>query len=221
MVEATGSADPHLAQQLGEQMAYYRAIANEYGDHPIDAPGQPELVAAFESFAIDGDVLELACGSGAWTERLAVSAASVTAVDASAEMIARARGVVDEDVVRFVTADIFSWSPPRRYDSVFFGFWLSHVPLQHFEWFWTLVSDCLEPEGRVFFVDDNHRTAEELIEGPRSHTVERRLNNGVAYRAIKVPHDAAGLTVRLRELGWDFSVGSAGPFYWGSGCRLT
>jgi hypothetical protein len=32
--------------------------------------------------------------------------------------------------VRFICADLFAWSPERRYDVVFFGFWLSHVPLE-------------------------------------------------------------------------------------------
>ncbi len=47
-----------------EQLAYYRAVADEYEYHSIDAPGQDELVAAVDSFRPTGDVLELACGSG-------------------------------------------------------------------------------------------------------------------------------------------------------------
>jgi hypothetical protein len=34
--------------------------------------------------------------------------------------------------VRFVAADLFTWTPDRRYDVVFFGFWLSHVPAERF-----------------------------------------------------------------------------------------
>ena len=56
--------------------------------------------------------------------------------------------------VRFVEADLFAWRPDRRYDAVFFGFWLSHVPLERFDGFWALVADCLAPGGRVCFVDD-------------------------------------------------------------------
>jgi hypothetical protein len=29
-----------------------------------------------------------------------------------------------------------AWRPDRRYDVVFFGFWLSHVPLERFAAFW-------------------------------------------------------------------------------------
>ena len=42
-----------------EQLAYYRAVADEYEDHAIDAPGQDELLSAIESFRPTGRVLEL------------------------------------------------------------------------------------------------------------------------------------------------------------------
>ncbi len=79
---------------LAEQIAYYRAVAPEYEDHAILGPGEDELIAAIEAFRPTGDVLELACGPGAWTERLLDYATSVTAVDASPEMLARAEARV-------------------------------------------------------------------------------------------------------------------------------
>lgn len=202
---------------LEEQVAYYRAIAPEYEDHSIDADGQAELRAAFSSFDISGDVLELACGPGGWTQQLVHRATSITAVDASPEMIARAQLLVSDAPVRFVESDLFSWEPDRRYDAVFFGFWLSHVPEDRFEPFWAKIADCLSPGGQVFFVDDSHRTTQELVEGPNSPIVERTLNNGTTYRAIKVPYQPTSLQDRLHSLGWDISVSGAGPFYWGSG----
>jgi len=45
--------------------------------------------------------------------------------------------------VRFIQADLFAWRPDRRYDVVFMGFWLSHVPAERFASFWSLVADCL------------------------------------------------------------------------------
>ncbi len=204
--------------ELTEQVAYYRAVAGEYEDHSIAAAGQNEIEVAFDAFGPTGDVLELACGPGVWTERLLRSAASVTAVDAAPEMLRRARERAGTAQVRFIEADLFSWAPERRYDAVFFGFWLSHIPEDRFERFWSMVADCLAPEGQVFFVDDNHRTEAELVEGPGSVVVERRLNDGSAYRAIKVPHRPAKLEHRLRSLGWDVTVtATAGPFYWGTG----
>ena len=122
--------------------------------------------------------------------------------------------------MRFVQADLFTWHPDRRYDAVFFGFWLSHVPAGQFESFWSMVADCLKPRGRVFFADDAYRTPAELVEGPSSSTIRRQVPDGTAYRLVKVPHQPEELERRLRRLGWDITVtATAGPFYWGAGRR--
>jgi trans-aconitate methyltransferase len=209
--------DPLLADQID----YYRAIAEEYEDHSISNVGADEVTAALERFNATGDVLELACGPGQWTERLLRHARSLTAIDAAPEMLARAKQRVGTDPrVRFVQADLFTWTPDRRYDVVFFGFWISHVPMDRFAAFWSLIADCLAPGGRVFFVDDHFRTPAELIEGEASSTVERRLNDGTAYRAVKVPHRPADLQARLDQLGWRIDVHpTAGAFYWAAGTR--
>ena len=210
----------HDEALLAEQIAYYRALAPEYESHSLPGWGGPEVAAALDAFRPAGHVLELACGPGMWTELLVREATSVTAVDAAPEMLARARARVGEGRVRFVQADLFSWRPDRRYDVVFFGFWLSHVPMDRFDAFWSFVGDCLEPSGRVFFVDDAFRTPEELIEGESSSTIERRLSDGTAYRAVKVPHRPAELEEKLAALGWHVEVRqTSGHFYWGSGTR--
>jgi 2-polyprenyl-3-methyl-5-hydroxy-6-metoxy-1,4-benzoquinol methylase len=219
MIGSMDSAEGELDRLLAEQVAYYRAVAAEYGDHALPFGGGDELFAALDRFRPTGSVLELACGTGIWTERLLRHATEVTAVDASPEMLARARTRVPSDRVHFVRADIFSWKPDSRYDVVFFGFWLSHVPLERFTSFWALVADCLKPDGRVLFVDDAYRTPDELVEGEASSVIRRRLNDGTAHTAIKVPHRPAELERRLAEAGWRVRVSptSSGPFFWGEG----
>jgi SAM-dependent methyltransferase len=216
-----GSAgDEELAALLDEQAAYYRAFAPDYEGAALPLPGAVELTEALDAFGPTGSVLELACGPGIWTGQLLQHATEVTAVDGSPEMLAIAAARVRDGRVRFVPADLFSWRPDRRYDVVFFGFWLSHVPAERFASFWSLVADCLKPDGRVFFVDDTYRTADELIEGEASSTIRRRLTDGSPYRIVKVPYRPAELERRLEELGWRIEVHSApGPFYWGAGRR--
>lgn len=202
---------------LIEQIAYYRHTATEYR---VDPDAARKLASALDAFRPAGRVLELACGPGAWTELLLGYGTSVTAVDAAPEMLALARARVGQDRVRFIQADLFTWRPDRRYDVVFFGFWLSHVPPDRFESFWSLVADCLRPAGRVFFVDDNARTPDELIEGESSSTIRRRLDDGTAYRVVKVPHRPADLEEQLGRLGWRIKVTpTSGPFFWGAGTR--
>jgi 2-polyprenyl-3-methyl-5-hydroxy-6-metoxy-1,4-benzoquinol methylase len=206
---------------LAEQSAYYRAVAEEYERHAIPGAWGGEPEAALETFAPTGDVLELACGRGLWTRQLLTHADSVTALDASGEMLAIAASRVRDDRVRFIQADLFEWEADRRYDVVFFGFWLSHVPRERFEWFWSRVDRWLAPGGRVFFVDDAHRTSEELVFGVASDVVQRRCEDGSAFRVVKVPHRPAELERRLRDLGWAIAVSASQdePYYWGCGGR--
>jgi 2-polyprenyl-3-methyl-5-hydroxy-6-metoxy-1,4-benzoquinol methylase len=218
IMSASGSSGD-LEQLLAEQAAYYRAVAPEYEDHALPFDVGDELAAALDAFQPTGSVLELACGTGIWTGQLLRHATEVTAVDASPEMLGIVSDRIGSERVRFVQANIFGWRPDRRYNVVFFGFWLSHVPLERFASFWSLVADCLEPDGRVFFVDDAYRTPDELIEGESSSTILRRLHDGSAHRAVKVPHRPDELEQRLARVGWRVKVRptTTGPFYWGAG----
>jgi SAM-dependent methyltransferase len=210
------AGDDELDALLAEQVAYYRAVAGEYGDYGA-MPGVSALGEVIEGFAPAGRVLELACGPGVWTPLLVRHADEVTAVDASPEMLARAAARVDERV-RWVEADVFRWCPDGVFDVVFFGFWLSHVPRERFAEFWAMVAGCLVPGGRVLFVDDALRTAEELVEGVESTTIRRRAGDGGVHRAVKVAYRPDELSRELAGLGWSVEVRrTEWPFYWGSG----
>lgn len=207
---------------LGEQVAYYRARAADYLEQARLVRGFDELTRALRAFGPSGDVLELACGPGTWTPTLLETAATVTAVDAAPEMLDQARRRVGGPRVEFVHADLFSWRPGRAYDTVFFGFWLSHVPPDRFEEFWRLVEDSSTPTGRVFFMDDALRTTDELRSGPSSSTIVRRTADGGEHRLIKVPYAPDALQDRLTSLGWRIEVhGVADGLFWGSGARAS
>jgi cyclopropane fatty-acyl-phospholipid synthase-like methyltransferase len=145
---------------------------------------------------------------------LARHAASITAVDASPEVLAinraRLQEARQEVPVRFVRADLFDWRPDDAYDVVFFGFWLSHVPPGRFAAFWDLVRAALWPGGRAFFVDSlgPETPAEKRRLGwrPGDHTMLRRLNDGREFRIVKIFYDPSGLEARLADMGWRFSV---------------
>jgi SAM-dependent methyltransferase len=136
-------------------------------------------------------------------------------------MLERARlHVGSAFAVQFVEAELFTWRLAHRFDAVFFGFWISHVPDESFDQFWDFVKVALKPGGQVFFVDDNRRTDDELIEGADSPIVQRKLNDGQPVRVIKIPYEPARLETRLRSMSWDIRVtGTSGPFYGGTGGR--
>jgi SAM-dependent methyltransferase len=173
-----------------EQIAYYRARATEYEVTSYrDVHGADQRAAALvRHLQPGGDLLEIACGTGLWTRHLADYAATVTAIDAAPEMIALARQQVTAGNVTFVTADILAWAPPRRFDTVFFAFWLSHVPSSAFGWFWSLLRSALASGGRVLFVDDQPAAAalETYVAGS-GEVVERRLGDGPATGSSRSP----------------------------------
>ncbi|MGW6771892.1 class I SAM-dependent methyltransferase [Streptomyces sp. NPDC055037] len=189
---------------LAEQMAYYKAGAAECDRPYAECEDLQKLLAAVDDLPIAGDVLELACGTGQWTPRLAARAQSVTAVDASPEVLALARARTASPTVQFVEADLFEWQPPRRYDTVFFAFWLSHVPPTRLAGFWNTVATALAPGGKAIFIDDGPAAAayEEVLADQPTPTALRRLDDGSQYRIVKVFHDGRTLTDDLTAQGW-------------------
>ena len=151
-----GPPDGAAAQLLASQRTYYDLRAPDYADaskepdrnlHGLMA--QHTITAIVEGLGPLGDVLELACGPGGFTSELARLASSLTALDASPQMLERSRREVAVPSITYVEADLFSWVPDRHYDLVFFGFWLSHVPPAELGPFWDLVRACLRPGGRA------------------------------------------------------------------------
>jgi len=225
---------------LAEQQAYYDARAAEYDqwwhrqgryDHGPEANAAwitegRTVSQALRRFPPSGHILELACGTGIWTGQLLPFATSLTAVDGSPSMLALNRARAGTDKVRYIQADLFTWEPDRRFDTVFFGFWLSHVPLERFEWFWDLVARCLAPGGRVFFVDSkNHPTSRATNHCPAdtgSGTSRRQLNDGSQYTVYKIFYHPQALQKRLRTMGWQAEVRATERFFihgWAVGGR--
>lgn len=210
---------------LQQQIDYYRARAGQYDewflrqgryDRGAEANRQwfaevARVVDALDAFAPTGDVLELACGTGLWTQHLVRHARHITAVDAAPEVITLNGQRLGSDApVDYVQADLFSWRPSRQYDVVFFSFWLSHLPPELFDAFWDRVRSALAPRGRVFFLDSLYNEAstarDHQLEGDAATTVTRRLNDGETYRIVKIFYRPSELEARLKALGWEIAV---------------
>ena len=225
---------------LAEQRAYYRARAPEYDDwwqrrgrydrgdeHTDDWEDQVATVErALTVFAPTGDVLELAGGTGWWTERLARTATRLTVVDSSPEALELNREHVRRDDVEYVVADLFDWRPERSYDVVFFSFWLSHVPRDRFRAFWSLVRSCLTPGGRAFLVDNrNDPTPQTNYRDPYVREYQRdlhirHLGDDSAWRVVKVMYEPDELQTLLDTEGWDADVDATRWFVFGSATPL-
>jgi trans-aconitate methyltransferase len=168
--------------------------------------------------------LELAPGTGIWTERILRTAASVTAVDASPEMVAINHARVHDRRVTYVLADLFTWRPDRIYDAVCFGFWLSHVPDERLDDFFGMVAAALRLGGKVWFVDGRREPSSTAVDHqlpePGSQVMTRRLNDGRAFQIVKNFYDPRALAVRCAAAGLDVDVRETATFFlYGAGRR--
>jgi demethylmenaquinone methyltransferase/2-methoxy-6-polyprenyl-1,4-benzoquinol methylase len=210
---------------LDEQIAYYRARANEYdATAPIDGDPFAAHTDRFrETLRSDpprGRVLEIAAGTGQWTGLLAELSDHLVATDASPEMLALNAAKVRNPAIEYRVIDAFALEASHEFDAAFFGFFLSHVPPSRFEPFWAVLDGLLAPGGRAFFIDEapHDRWREDWVDR-ETGVVRRTLTDGTTHRAIKVLWRAEDLEARLHGLGWDASVHAEGPFYWGTARR--
>jgi SAM-dependent methyltransferase len=230
-------AGPEDTDLLADQRSFYRARAPEYDqwwqrtgryDHgPEDAAEWDrqvrQVIQAVDNFGALGDVLELAGGTGWWSRHLAQTATTLTVVDSSDETLrinSERVGPLQGKSVTYIVADIFDWRPDRTYDTVFFSFWLSHVPRRLFEPFWALVGSCLRPDGRAFLIDnrrDPSRAAQDpYIVDEADDVQRRRLNDGSEHRVVKVFYEPDELAERLAQLGWVADLAGTSRFIYGS-----
>jgi demethylmenaquinone methyltransferase/2-methoxy-6-polyprenyl-1,4-benzoquinol methylase len=216
---------------LQEQIAYYRARAAEYDEWFLRTGRYdrgPAHRAAWEAEVAtveralrealpDGEILELACGTGLWTRHLVGAKRRVMAVDAAPEVLEINRARLPGAGVEYATADLFSWVPPAgRFDALFFGFWLSHVPADRFEPFWAMVRAALKPGGQIFWIDsllEPASTARDHAPLDQSGVVSRRLNDGREFKIVKIFYEPTELEGHLTRLGWRGWVRSSGQFF--------
>jgi predicted TPR repeat methyltransferase len=134
----------------------YNQWASSYND-VINQTRDVELKAKKEilkdiSFS---DVLELGCGTGKNTEWLLQKATSITSVDFSENMLAKARERVQDDKVNFVQADINQpWNfAKKKFDLVTCSLVLEHI--QHLAPVFQKAGDALT-DGGYFYIGELH-----------------------------------------------------------------
>jgi SAM-dependent methyltransferase len=112
--------------------AYYASRVAEYEriyEKPERQTDLAELRRVIPAYFAGRNVLEIACGTGYWTQFIAPVARSVTAIDINTETLEVA-GSKNYPVARvnFDVADIYALPPHYHgFSGAFAGFWWSHV----------------------------------------------------------------------------------------------
>jgi demethylmenaquinone methyltransferase/2-methoxy-6-polyprenyl-1,4-benzoquinol methylase len=172
---------------------YYAARAGEY-DLVYAKPERQADIARLRAWLparFDGSrVLDVAAGTGFWTECFAPVAREVVLVDAADETLARARSRLPPGNAKFVVGDAYRLPPDLGlFDAAFVGFWFSHVPRERRREFIAGLVPFVRPEGLVVLVDNRYPGG---VSHPISETDRmgntyqaRRLADGSAHRILK------------------------------------
>ena len=175
---------------------YYRARAAEYEqiyyrEVPERRKELADEVVRLRELASGMNILELACGTGYWTQVMSETARRITGIDISSEMLVHAKKKPMSCPVDFVDADMFThaWAP-RSFDLIALGFWFSHQPRQEYDKLFDLLDLCLSENGLIWMIENNPPA-----EGAGQHSTgtdefgnnykQRFLDNGERYVILK------------------------------------
>ncbi len=173
--------------------SYYAKRAGEYDDIYLKPERQSELRLVegwLPPLFAGASVLEVACGTGYWTQFLAPVAARVVALDTSPETLEIARSRVRSSTASFVIGDAYTLSPSLgSFSAAFAGFWFSHVPIGRRREFLGGLAASLCPGARVVFLDNrfvNGSSSPISDTDAEGNTYQlRKLRDGSTHRVLK------------------------------------
>jgi demethylmenaquinone methyltransferase/2-methoxy-6-polyprenyl-1,4-benzoquinol methylase len=165
---------------------------------------------------IQGEIVELAAGTGWWSPLLATKG-TLSLYDASAAPLERARDRLLAHGLRAHLHVRDAWAEPdREVDAVFTGFWLSHVERGRLDAFLGVVRRWLRPGGTFAFIDSLRDPQSSAVDhpSPADDRSVRKLDDGREFTIVKVYYEAAELTGALERAGFSTtSVTTTGRFF--------
>jgi len=181
---------------------YYARRASEYERIYQKPERQADLRALRETVAktfARRCVLEVACGTGWWTEILAGCAHSVVATDINEEVLAIARAKpMPVRKVSLQRCDAFHLDEAEgEFDAAMAAFWWSHLKRNELERFLRCLHSRLRPGSRVAFIDNIY------VEGS-STSISRRDAEGNTYQSRKL--DDGSTTEVLKNFPTDEEI---------------
>lgn len=136
------------------------------------------------------DVLEIAAGTGYWTQFISKEARSVLATDVNHEVLEHLKCRQMPHTVNTRVVDAYSLRGiSQEFEGAFAGLWLSHIPKQQLDEFVLGLHSRLIPGAKVVFIDNSAVQCERL---PITDTdqfgntyQDRFLKSGKRYKVLK------------------------------------
>ncbi|HEX7863057.1 MAG TPA: class I SAM-dependent methyltransferase [Verrucomicrobiae bacterium] len=192
-----------------DMVKYYAQRAPEYEriyEFPERQADLQEVRSLIRKIFAGRNVLEVACGTGYWTEVLAEIASSVFATDINEEVleIARAKPNLESNgKVQFAKRDAYELAELPTSNAALIAFWWSHIPKLRIASFLDGLHAKLQPGSTVVIVDNCYVPGSST---PIDRTDEfgntyqlRNLQDGSTHEVLKNFPSEAELRAQLRS----------------------
>jgi 2-polyprenyl-3-methyl-5-hydroxy-6-metoxy-1,4-benzoquinol methylase len=175
------------------------------------------IIESFERYIQDKTVLEIACGTGNWTQVLSKRARTVAAIDISSAAlgIARTKEYVNNNVT-FKTADAYTLEGVGgSFEVGFAADWWSHVPKSALPSFLERLHGKLVGGARVVVLDMSLRKEFEdefsCDDNDGNRISRRSLPDGSSFSVVKNFPTKSELAGVLDSVSLDFEYHEYGP----------
>ncbi len=205
---------------------YYAARAGEYEklyEKPERQADLRRMTAVVQDLFQGKTVLEIACGTGWWTQRIAQTAQSILATDINEPMldIARSKNYPRQNVI-FRRDDMFNTAIAQTFDGLFAGYIWSHIFLDQLDEFLAQAARWVKPGGLMVFVDnrfvDDSNTPICFTDAVGNTFQDRQLENGEVYRILKNFPEPAFVREKLERVAAPVEVVEF-EYYWLAGAK--
>ncbi len=174
-------------------ISYYGQRAGEYETiytQPERRSDLQKLAGILQKIFKGKKLLEIACGTGYWTEKISWTADSIYASDINTSVleIAAAKKYYPAKV-EFRIADLYKIAHDKKEQSLFAGFIWSHIKLQDLPAFIETVNALVEKGGTIVFVDNRYVEGSSLpisgIDEEGNSYQLRELEDGTIHKIVK------------------------------------
>ena len=185
-------------KEIEDLKRYYSDRAKEYNKtagykDPAAEKIRKRIKLRHQKYFKGHDVLEIACGTGYWTEVIAETANSVLAIDTSEEMISIAKTRLSKKQnVNFKITDVYVLHDIHdSFTAAYAHWWWSHIPKSKirnfllnlhkqlisgaFVLFADHLPDYLEKEIKVNYNEDGDRLEERILKNGKKYLVVKNF----------------------------------------------
>lgn len=211
---------------------YYRRRAKEYEEiyqrnEPARQKELRKIADKLRETLRNRRVIEIACGTGYWTQILSETAQSVVAADRALEMLEIAKRKNYICPVSFCKEDAYKLSfTDVSFDGGVANFWLSHVPRSRIDFFLKELHRVLRPGSKIFMADNVYvpNIGGNLLaeEGNENTYKLRKLKDGSEHLILKNYFSVDELMMIFGKHTKGFSRGNVfcGKYYWCVSCEF-